>query len=114
MFHWRDGWYFERLENGDVHVFHLVPGEGTPDTKLVIPAEVTGALRPFYGASAVLVKARLRFAVRSGDLQIGYFLHRTDEIRRAAFAEVVDVVHGELAGVPLLEAVAPSACTPAS
>lgn len=36
MFHWQDGWTFERLENGAVHIRHEVKGAVFVD--LVIPA----------------------------------------------------------------------------
>ena len=39
-FHWRDGWYFRRLENGTVHVEHVAPpdrGLKEPDMQFDIP-----------------------------------------------------------------------------
>ncbi|MDO9333788.1 MAG: hypothetical protein Q7T57_04625 [Dehalococcoidales bacterium] len=37
-FHWKDGWYFERLENGAVRIFHIPPGEKIADTDIEIDA----------------------------------------------------------------------------
>lgn len=78
--------------------------------QLTIPSEFTVALRPFHGATPVKVKARLRWRLSRGELQIGYFLHRVDDIRRAAFAEVVDAVRDELS-LPVVEGVAPPVTT---
>lgn len=49
----------------------------------------TLGLRPFYGAERFEVKARLRIAAKQNQLKIGYFLHRADDIRRAAFDKAV-------------------------
>ena len=81
--------------------------------QLTIPATFTLALRPFHGAQPVLVTARLRYRLARGDLQIGYFLHRVDDIKRAAFAELVEGTRAALA-LPVVEAVAPPPTTPAS
>lgn len=63
---------------------------------LSIPAEFTLALRPFFGADRIEVKARLRYRLSRGELQIGYFLHRADDVRRAAFDDVTAKVSGAL------------------
>lgn len=46
MYHWRDGWYFQRFENGDVEIKRIPPGkqgsgfgEGEADLGITIPAE---------------------------------------------------------------------------
>lgn len=69
---------------------------------LAIPAEFTLGLRPFFGADRIEVKARLRYRLTRGDLQIGYFLHRSDDVRRGAFTEVVERVAEKLQQ-PLVE-----------
>jgi len=40
-FHWRDGWYFKRLEDGSVRVSHVThpPFEGKLEQQFVIPAD---------------------------------------------------------------------------
>lgn len=39
-FHWREGWYFERLENGDVRLRKDTehPSEALPFVDVIIPA----------------------------------------------------------------------------
>ncbi|MEJ7846265.1 MAG: DUF2303 family protein [Acidimicrobiales bacterium] len=68
-----------------------------------IPSEFLVGLRPFHGAERYEVRARLRFLVRGGELSIGYFLHRADEVRRLAFADVVAKVAEDLSSLPLIE-----------
>jgi hypothetical protein len=38
-FHWKDGWYFERLENGAVRIFHNPTCEKPADTDIEIDAD---------------------------------------------------------------------------
>lgn len=78
---------------------------------LAIPAEFTLGLRPFFGADRIEVKARLRYRLSRGDLQIGYFLHRADDVRRAAFEEVTASV-GSALGLPLVAGSPASPVTP--
>lgn len=68
-----------------------------------IPAEFVLGLRPFHGAQRYEVRARLRFRIKSGNLEIGYFLHRADDVRRMAFADVSASVGEALAALPLIE-----------
>ncbi|MDO9333540.1 MAG: hypothetical protein Q7T57_03335, partial [Dehalococcoidales bacterium] len=37
-FHWKDGWYFERLEDGVVRIFHIPLGEKVADKDIEIDA----------------------------------------------------------------------------
>jgi len=69
-----------------------------------IPSEFVVALRPFHGAQRYEVRARLRFLVRGGELSIGYFLHRAEDVRRLAFADVVaKVAAQDLPSLPMIE-----------
>ncbi len=40
-YHWNDGWYFERLDNGNVRIFHIEPGDalGIADADIEIDPE---------------------------------------------------------------------------
>lgn len=38
-FHWKDGWYFERLNDGGVRIFHLPVGEQIADENIEIDAD---------------------------------------------------------------------------
>lgn len=75
-------------------------GSGEP---LRIPDRFTIAVRPFFGVEARQVECRIRFRVSSDGLQIGYQMHRPDDVRRNAFAEVVDTVREALAGYTVIE-----------
>lgn len=68
-----------------------------------IPAEFLLGLRPFHGSERFEVRARLRFRIKSGALSIGYFLHRADDVRRLAFADVAAKVGEALPSLPMIE-----------
>lgn len=68
-----------------------------------IPGEFVLGLRPFHGAERYEVRARLRYRLRSGALEIGYFLHRADDVRRLAFADVAAKVGEALSALPMIE-----------
>lgn len=59
---------------------------------LAIPAEFLLGLRPFFGADRYEVLARLRYRLSRGELQIGYQLHRPEDVKRKAFDELVTAV----------------------
>lgn len=59
---------------------------------LAIPAEFLLGLRPFFGADRYEVLARLRYRLSRGELQIGYQLHRPEDVKRKAFDELVAAV----------------------
>lgn len=71
--------------------------------ELSIPQTFTVALRPFYGADRYKVTARLRYRLQAGELSIGYVLHRPGDVRRAAFADVVESVTGAVDGVLVVD-----------
>ncbi len=57
---------------------------------LTIPEAMELAVIPFVGTDvAFKVPAKIRFRLRDGKLQIGYTLHRPDEVERLAFLKSV-------------------------
>jgi uncharacterized protein YfdQ (DUF2303 family) len=77
---------------------------------LVIPAEFTLEVRPFYGSGSHPIQARLRFEIKGGELSIGYFLVRPHEVEREAFAFMVDQVETGLE-LTAIRGVAPSSAS---
>lgn len=68
---------------------------------LTIPETFTLALKPFEGADAYRVTARLRYRITEGNLRIGYKLDRPADVLREAFGGVVDAIR-EAATAPVL------------
>lgn len=63
---------------------------------IAIPDTFTLALRPYEGGEPYKVSARLRYRIADGHLRLGYVLDRPDDVLRAAFDDLVNVVHTEL------------------
>jgi uncharacterized protein YfdQ (DUF2303 family) len=103
-----------RLANGTVQLAY----EETVDAKVgeglvPVPPSFTVRLRPFYGAEPRDLEARVRYTCRAGELQIGYSLHRPDEVKREAFAvDVLGHVREQLPDATVIEGV-PAEPTPA-
>ena len=85
-----------------------VQAEGGTDGTVTIPRSMRLGLRPFYGAVArdengewrqtrFAVEALFKFTIREGTLKIGYKLVQPDEIRRAAYKNLVEQVSEQLA-----------------
>lgn len=95
-----------RRRDGRVQFAYEEDIEATAGDGLVeIPPTFTVELRPFYGATPVLVECKLRYRLERGDLSIGYAIHRPEEIQRQAFltdvvARVLDAV-----SVPVIDAI---------
>jgi uncharacterized protein YfdQ (DUF2303 family) len=84
-------------------------GEGMAE----IPDSFTIEVRPFYGARAVEVVCRLRYRLNRGELQIGYRIHRPDEIVRHAFdTDVVGSIRDQLPDILVVEGVPADALQP--
>lgn len=96
-----------RLDDGSVKFSY----EETVDAKvgdglIPVPKSFTVRVRPFWGAGPRDVEARIRYTCRSGELKIGYVLHRPDEVKRDAFAaDVVGHVRAELPAATVIEGV---------
>lgn len=69
---------------------------GIEPGSITIPETFTIAVRPFVRSDPWEVKARFRYRLRAGELQIGYDLVRPEEIERQAFAGVVVAVQSDL------------------
>lgn len=57
--------------------------------RLEIPQRFTLLIAPFEGGSPVPMTARLRYRINEGDLRLGFFLDRPEEVIRDAFADVL-------------------------
>lgn len=76
-----------------------VDGKAGRTGQMEIPETFTLGLRPFEGADAFRITARLRYRINNGDLRIGYKLERPEDVIREAFLSVVQKVQagiGEL------------------
>lgn len=60
--------------------------------EVVIPERLTIVLQPFEGGRAYKVEARFRYRILEDALALSVAIGRADEILRAAFRDVVDVV----------------------
>lgn len=65
---------------------------------IAVPETFKIGVRPFVGSSKWEVTARLRFRLESGNLKIGYLLHRPELVERDAFLEQVDRIRLGLTG----------------
>lgn len=65
--------------------------------RLTIPPEFDLALRPFVGADAYKVTARLRYRIIDEHLRLAYKLNRPEDVVREAFAGVVDTIQEGIA-----------------
>lgn len=76
---------------------------------LAIPTELKLLVAPFYGSARFEVTARFRYRLPrgGGNLELGYVLNRPDDVERAAFTKIADVVAAELA-LDVIAGVAPS------
>lgn len=69
--------------------------------QLAMPEEFELSVRPFFGAPKYAVRARFRFRLNQGNLTLGYALVRPDDIERAAFKAIVDIVEEDLEESPI-------------
>lgn len=83
--------------------------EETSDVKagekgdLSIPDLFVIVVRPFFGSDPYRVKARIRTRTNDGNLQIGYQLHRPDDVIRDAFDTHVAALIEQLDDVDTIE-----------
>lgn len=78
-----------RLSSGVIALTYAETQEASAgaDGSIQIPSEFTLVIRPFYGAYRRRVLARLRYRVRGGELQLGWKLHRPEDIETTVFEE---------------------------
>lgn len=60
--------------------------------ELTIPETFVIGLKPFEGADGYRLTARFRYRIHSGNLQLGYKLERPEDVRDAAFGDVLAAV----------------------
>lgn len=77
------------------------------DGSIVVPEGFTLSVSPVEGADPVVVRAKLRFRLNSGQLKIGYVLEDPQGVERKAFDDVVAKV-GETTSIAPYSAKAPS------
>lgn len=88
----------KRLSSGERQLEYreTVDAKAGKSGRMEIPEVFTLALRPFEGAAAFKVTARLRYRITEGTLRIGYKLERPEEILRDAFLTVVADIQAQL------------------
>jgi uncharacterized protein YfdQ (DUF2303 family) len=59
---------------------------------IAIPNTFELGLRPYEGADAYKVTARFRYRIDDGALRVGYILDRPEDVLRAAFADILNLV----------------------
>lgn len=93
-----------RIKDGKTQLVYEEDIEASAGEGMVtIPDSFTVELRPFYGAEPVMVPCKLRYRLKSGELAIGYHIHRPEEIRRDSFMAVVGAVEADLSGITLVQ-----------
>jgi uncharacterized protein YfdQ (DUF2303 family) len=70
--------------------------------RMEIPETFVLGLRPFEGADAFKVTARLRYRLTDGSLRIGYKLDRPEDVLREAFLSVVQKVETGITDLELI------------
>jgi uncharacterized protein YfdQ (DUF2303 family) len=89
----------KRLSSGERQLEYreTVDAKAGKAGRLDIPETFTLGLRPFEGADAFKVTARLRYRIVDGTLRIGYKLERPADVLREAFLGVVSAIQTQLA-----------------
>lgn len=88
-----------RLDNGQRGFVYETAVEAKAGTRgeLIIPAEFTLGIRPFYGSPPYKLTARFRYRIDGdGHLRIGYKLVRPDDVRRSAFGDIINDIAAAL------------------
>lgn len=75
-----------RLENGDLSFKYETETRVTND--VVVPDEITLAIPLYYGEEPTEIRAKFRFRVSGGGLQLGFKWHRVEYQRQAKFQEM--------------------------
>lgn len=86
-----------RTDNGEVQVRYeeQVEGKAGRAGDLTIPTRIALRLTPFEGGEPYRVEARLRWRAGNGSLTLGVVLDRPDDVVRAAFGDLVELVEAE-------------------
>lgn len=82
----------QRVNSGETQLLYTEHVAATAGKKgsLAIPDTFTIGLQVHERGPAYKVEARFRYRINGGALSLGYRLNRIDDVRRAAFDEVVD------------------------
>lgn len=64
--------------------------------QLTVPEQFTIGLVPFEGSEGYRLTARLRYRITDRGLRMGYKLERPADVLRTAFADVVNVIDGDI------------------
>ncbi len=100
-----------RLSTGQTQFLYEEDVKGTAGAEpgtITIPETFTLGVAPFIGAQPYEVTARLRYRLRAGDLQIGYFLVRPEDVERDAFLAVLADVAAAMPDTAFVRGPAPS------
>ncbi len=96
-----------RLQDGQVQLVweETIEAKAGQKGDLTIPEVFVLGLCPYEGSDPFRVRARLRYRINDGALQMGYVLDRPEDVLEAAFGVVKDRVEAETgivvwAGVP--------------
>lgn len=92
-----------RLDNGtrQLQYVETVDAKAGQTGQFTIPDVIELGLIPFEGAEPYKVRARFRYRLTNGTLQLGVVLDRPDRVLRDAFDAVLTVVADALPDVPL-------------
>lgn len=91
---------FKRLEDGSVSFLFKEEVNGTSNG-VPFPKQFEVLLRPYVGCIAVPLVAKLRFRNDGGKLSLWYDLLRHEQVKRAAFDEIVEAVASSTSTVVL-------------
>jgi uncharacterized protein YfdQ (DUF2303 family) len=90
----------KRLSSGERQLEYreTVDAKAGKAGQLDIPEKFILGVRPFEGADAFKVIARLRYRIVDGALRIGYKLERPEDVEREAFSGVLADIQAQLSG----------------
>ncbi|WP_020658362.1 DUF2303 family protein [Amycolatopsis benzoatilytica] len=106
------------LDTGDVQLtYNEETATKTTAGQVAVPRELVVRLTPFLGYPPVDVRARLRYSIDGGRLQMGFVLQRPDLVKREAFAQIRNGIADQLTethDVPVLLGTPPASTVPQS
>lgn len=88
-------WKSQQLDRSGQRKFvyeEVVNGQAGAKGDLSIPTELTLVLRPFQGSEQLLIRARFRFRLAGGAVQLGVKLVEPERVLEDSFNQVVDEV----------------------
>ena len=89
-----------RLDNGAVSFSWVEETTANAGQRgdLEIPERFELAIAPFLGEDPYRVKARLRYRIRAGSVQLGYRLERPGDVLRDAIDQIASRLHDQFTG----------------